>query len=124
MEEENCEDYAKNYQYNRLKNNTQSRSYRSLKCFYTNADSLPNKKEEFENSIIKEKPDVVAITEVFPKNSRYKVTAAELNIQGYDLFIDERGQGKRGIIIYCKCELEATLSDVEYKYDGSLWISL
>jgi hypothetical protein len=54
------------------------------------------------------KPDIIAITEVLPKNMRYTVNKAELDIEGYELFPGEFPIGaKRGIIIYVKKSLNA-----------------
>ena len=43
-----------------------------LTCIYTNADSFLNKFDEFKNRYLmdSEKPDIIAIIEVLPKNSR------------------------------------------------------
>ena len=73
----------------------------SLKCIYTNADSFLNKFDEFKQRYVSEneKPDIIAITEVLPKNMRYTVNKAELDIEGYEIFPGEFPMGaKRGIV--------------------------
>jgi hypothetical protein len=77
----------------------------SLKCIYTNADSFLNKFDEFKQRYVSEskKPDIIAITEVLPKNMRYTVNKAELDIEGYELFPGKfLIVAKCGIIIYAK----------------------
>ena len=37
---------------------------KSLKCWYTNADSLSNKFNELKSRLATDKPDIVAVTEV------------------------------------------------------------
>jgi hypothetical protein len=56
----------------------------SLKCICTNADSFLNKFDEFKQRYVSEseKPNIIAITEVLPKNMRYTVNKAELDIEG------------------------------------------
>ena len=44
-----------------------------LKIIYTNADSLTNKLELIKLIVLREKPEIVAITEVLPKNYKLKV---------------------------------------------------
>ena len=49
-------------------------------------------------------PDIIAITEVMPKNKEI-LTINEINIPGYDNFINKNP--KRGVILYAKCQLNA-----------------
>ena len=56
-----------------------------LKCFYTNADSLLNKMQELRLRIndMETRPEIIVITEVMPKNYRFKVTLAEISLSGW-----------------------------------------
>lgn len=72
-----------------------------LKCIYTNADSLLNKLDEFKSRFLQEKPDIVAITEVIPKNMRYVISKAELDLKGYERFPSSFPcKAKCGVVIY------------------------
>lgn len=85
-----------------------------FKCLYANADSLLNKKKELEVEIHswEEKPWVIAITEVLPKNYSYPITMAELSICGYELFTNtDSDSDGRGINIYIKEGIRVALSD-------------
>ena len=52
--------------YKRISNN-------NITCFYTNADQFVNKKEELVSAIADEKPDIILITEVIPKNQTHPI---------------------------------------------------
>ena len=73
----------------------------NILCFYTNADQLRNKQNEFEQRIKELKPHIIAINEVKPKNPKCTVTIPEFYLEGYTLFSKniENNEG-RGIIIY------------------------
>ena len=57
----------------------------------TNADSLPNKLDELKARIqyCEGSRDIIGITEINTKNRRYYPGKAELQIDEYDLFMDE-----------------------------------
>jgi hypothetical protein len=98
-----------------------------LKCIYTNADSFLNTFEEFKQRYVSESetPDTIAITEVLPKNMRYTVNKADLDIEGYELFPGEFPIGaKRGIIIYVKKSLIAVEVKIDTNFNESAWIKV
>jgi hypothetical protein len=72
-----------------------------LHCFYTNADSLPNKCDELKARVqnAAEKYDIIGVTKVYPKSCRYSPGKAELQLLGYELYFNESGENKRGIIL-------------------------
>ena len=76
-------------------------------CWYTNADSLINKLDELKSRINLYSPDVICITEVFPKHCIYSVTAVELQISGYDCFCSDFSHHVRGICVYIKSKYKA-----------------
>ena len=49
---------------------------------------------------INNKYDIIGVTEVYPKNCRYSPGKAELQLLGYELFLNESGENKRGIALY------------------------
>lgn len=79
-----------------------------LTCIYKNAESFMNKYDELKLRCInndKSVPDIIMITEVLPKNSRYKLNKAELSSNCYDMFPDRfPSEEVRGILIYNVCE--------------------
>ena len=44
-----------------------------LFVLYTNCDSFLNKREEFKLRLLKNTPDVIALTEIYPKNVQYEI---------------------------------------------------
>ena len=94
----------------------------SCSIFYTNADGLCNKLDELKLIIDEKSPDIIAITEVMPKNKEI-LTINEINIPGYDNFINKNP--KRGVILYAKCQLNAVeCQDLnDNKFEENTWIS-
>lgn len=96
-----------------------------LNCIYTNANSLLNKLDEFKSRFLQEKPDIKAITEVIPKNMRYVISKAELDLKAYKLFPSSfPGKAKRGIVIYIKSTLKACEVDIDSEFSESVWIKI
>jgi len=77
--------------------------FNGLQCYYTNADSLPNKLGELKTRIQErdKKYDLIAIMEIYPKNFRYLPGKAELQLEGFDLFMGEsKMKSTRGTAMY------------------------
>ena len=95
-----------------------------LFCMYTNADSLLNKREELLARISTQRPDIIFITELLPKNMNGHIELSELNLPGYDIFtnIHER---KRGVCIYTITELKAVpVDNIETNLVESVWAEI
>ena len=90
---------------------TSVKTMKSLECWSTNVDSLFNKLDELKARIYLFNPDIIAITEVYPKHSLYEPTMAELNIGGYDIFYNDINSAHRGVCICIKSCLNAYLDD-------------
>ena len=70
-------------------------------------------------------PGIIAITEVIPKNMRYVISKAELDLKGYELFPSSfPGKAKRGIVIYIKSTLNACEVDIDSEFSESVWIKI
>ena len=80
-------------------NVTRSAHCSALKVFYTNADCLLNKFDEFCLRVNDSMCDIIAVTEGKPKNDRYKLDVSELQLENYDIH-DHFSEYGRGIIIY------------------------
>ena len=72
-----------------------------LSCFYVNARSIVNKRDELELYVLEEKPDLIGITETWATNS---IEDAELNLDGYTMLRKDRilGNKLRGVVFYYK----------------------
>ena len=71
---------------------------------YTNVDTLLNKRPELQALISVYHPHVIGITEVKPKNSRYDLSLAEIQLDGYEVFHNLKEDG-RGVYLYISCSL-------------------
>ena len=68
-----------------------------------------------------EHPDIICITEAYPKNSSYENSDNQFSINGYDLL---RTDGGRGIIIYTANHLIASLIETKTEFEESLWCNI
>ena len=103
-----------------------SSSTDSLKCLYTNADSLMNKRGELDTRIESVKPDIVAVTEVLPKSKGDDILMVELELDGYDCFFNRSPANGRGVCLYTKKWLKATQNDdlTNHAFRESIWCDI
>ena len=87
-------------------NDTVSHTY--LKCWYTNAEFIKNKMEEFRTRISKDKPDIIAIVESGVQNipnDRHYYPDQSLQLDDYELYRkDNEDEIKGGILVYIKSQ--------------------
>ena len=98
-----------------------------LHIFYTNADALPNKMIELRTRICtaQKAPDIIAITEVKPKNSRFTLSPPEYVIEGYEAFFPGKDENThRGIIIWVKNNLDCNPACIDSPFCESVWLDL
>ena len=72
--------------------------------FYSNLDTISNKKPEIKDLVQQESPDIICFTEILNKKDP-NIEITEIKIEGYDLFLEKHPQ--RGVIIYTKECLQA-----------------
>ena len=75
----------------------------NLRCFYTNTDTLKNKLTEFKTRLKQFKPHIIGVTEVKPKNARYKQRESEFKIQdigNYKIISNIEKDNGRGMLLY------------------------
>ena len=69
--------------------------------------------------------DIIGITEINPKNGRYYPGKAKLQIDGYDLFMDENNEvKKRGVGSYIRRELKAEEVKINTNFQESMWVTI
>ena len=88
-------------------NDPKTAKEKNIKFLYTNADTLTNKISELEAIVGNENYDIIAVTEIFPKNIDDKKTCSFF-IQGYSCIVQEFG---RGICLYVKNDYEVNRLD-------------
>ena len=64
--------------------NVFNQNKQDMKMMYTNADSLLNKLPELQVVLDETKPDVLAVTEILPKNASTPPREVEYQIPGYN----------------------------------------
>lgn len=99
-----------------------------LKCFYSNVDSFINKRAEFYTILECERPDIVCLSEILPKNCSNPVQPAEIQLDNYDCFTNiGETQCHLGVGIWTKKCLQAqpvTLSKDHSKTQESTWCEI
>jgi len=82
---------------------------------YTNADGLFNKRYDLSalvNSSV-HKPDVIAVTEIKPKNLTQKLLASEFHLDGYNVFCQSLEENsRRGLLVYTASSINASVVEV------------
>ena len=73
-----------------------------MKTLYTNIDCITNKKPKYHAIIADYDPDIIVTTETNPKNPRFSMTRADLQISGYVLYTNAEAQGSRGVAIHVR----------------------
>ncbi len=109
----------------KLKKKKMERKY-SLKCYYTNVDTLSNKKHELDTLIDVHKPDVLIITETLPKHCDVKPTETEYHVRNYNLHTNFNSNTcRRGVCIYVKENLKSTkVYEQEASFTESVWCEI
>ena len=94
-----------------------------MKILYTNADQFVNKRDKLSMLITDDKPDIIMITEVIPKNQMQPIKQSLLDIDDYvSQFNFEPNKanlgasGIRGVGIYSRESLE--VEQVEFAIEG------
>jgi hypothetical protein len=98
-----------------------------MSCFYTNADSLPNKMAELRNRVKITLPDIIAVIEAKPKSCRYLLQPADYIIDGYQHFIRNLDRdATRGImiIIWLRNGIEAVEANIDGNFEEALWLDV
>lgn len=96
--------------------------FQNLKIWYTNSDTLTTAKiNELSSRIQHEHPDIICITEAYPKFSHYLCNDESLQITGYDML---RTEGGRGIIIYTAHHLIVSELKTSTPFHESLWCNI
>jgi ribonuclease P/MRP protein subunit RPP40 len=98
-----------------------------LKCFYVNARSIINKRDELELYIFDENPDIIGITETWALDN---IEDAELSIDGYAMMRKDRVMGTKvrggGVILYVKNSISVFLREdfFEINFQECVWCDI
>jgi hypothetical protein len=95
----------------------------SLRCLYTNADGILNKRDDLENLAGEIKPHIICITETAPKNAQTPLVPSEIQLRGYSLHTNE-GNPKRGVAIYVDEHLHGSTLETDVHFEESCWVKI
>ena len=114
---------------NRVNPNRKQKCNQSVRCLYTNADVLTNKMTELKTVVDMERPEIVIVTEVIPKNRIDPVEEFEIGLDGYYMWhnLEESTNSSkttRGIIIYLLNGLCANAVEIEEEFDEAVFLSM
>ena len=98
----------------------------NLLVWYTNADTLTSEKmNELKTRIDIEHPDVICITEAYPKNCIYTPQDAFFEIEGYNPPLKtEYAPPNRGILIYTANHILGSHILPNTQFNESLWCNI
>ena len=95
-----------------------------LKFLYSNCDCLTQSKiSELEQYIVNELPDIMALTEIFPKHSHFGIQTELYNLAEYDAFFSSTSEGP-GVVIYAKKSFLATNLKIDSEFKEHVWCNL
>ena len=97
-----------------------------LRCFYTNTDTLLNKRSELAENLSRCNPDIIALTEILDKNRSMDPEPQELAIAGFDTHSNIDGRPRRGVILNTRSHLNANVISVPISdtLEESLWCQI
>ena len=81
------------------------------------------KKEELYSLIETENPDIIALSEILPKNSILPIVEEYYNIDNYDRVISNIDKG-RGVVLYIKNSFHSHEITFETLFEESVWCSV
>ena len=102
-------------------------SREGLSLYYTNADNLLFKLDELKVRIELISPDILIITEIYPKTEKStNITAEELQIENYTLYRSNVMDNSRGVAIYVKDNISSTLNTelTNHIFSESVWVNI
>ena len=98
-----------------------------LSFYYTNADNLLFKLDELKVRIQLVSPDILIITEIYPKTEKSTdLTEEEFQIDNYTLYRSNVAENSRGVAIYVKNTLSSTVNVelTDHLFTESVWVSI
>ena len=106
---------------------TNNYNNKEIKIIYTNADSLTNKMQDLNAflSTLKDKPNIIAITEVNSKSNKSNMQLSEFGLEGYNIFSSHVGEDKyRGILMYVDKNLISSQFEISEDFEECLFVKV
>ncbi|XP_021373499.1 uncharacterized protein LOC110463320 [Mizuhopecten yessoensis] len=80
--------------------------------------------EELKLIVEESKPDIIALTEILPKNTLFDPWARNLNLEGYNQFNNKDKDFRRGVAIYIRDNLDVISLDDGLNYQEAVWCKI
>lgn len=91
-----------------------------LKIVCANVDSLTNKMDELSVRVLCDRPDVICLQEVLPKNPSEEIQVEiEFKVDGYDMY--KPNTMKRGVVTLIRSEIQAIQIEPTEQFEESVW---
>ena len=97
-----------------------------LSLYYTNADNLLFKLDKLKVRIQLVSPDILIITEIYPKTEKSSdIKDEEILIDNYTLYRSNVMENSRGVAIYVKETLSSTINVelTDHLFSESVWVN-
>jgi len=107
--------------------NISDKNPHKLRVYYTNADCLLNKLDELKVIITLQDPDIIIVTEAFPKTiNPTNIHCNEYKLSEYNCFSGNITESSRGVLIYVKDTIPAESCHVleSLPFKESTWCEL
>ena len=78
---------------------------------------------EPEHYVFKDSPDIVVLTEIFPKHCNYGIQPELYKLENYDMFLSSESEG-RGVVIYVKQKFIATQIIFDSEFREHVWCKI
>lgn len=93
----------------------------TVRCMYTNVDTINTKKDELAVHIAQMNPDIVGLTEINPKNATWELQLQDVQINGYDAYVNFSG---RGSVLYVKSSFNSYEVNMKKSSEASVWCTV
>ena len=92
---------------------------------YLALKELSNKFEELEIAVKIENPSAIILVEVAPKNAGYQLQKSELELEGYQLFMNDfTKENVRGVAFYVKTCISASQIHMKSIANDTVWVEI
>ena len=86
---------------------------------------MVNKIDELKTIVVNNKPLIIAVTEINPKNSRFSLQNVEINLPGFNLYTsNNQEENERGCAIYIHDSLVSNACNREFRKEEGVWCEI
>ena len=78
---------------------------------------------ELEHFVFKDSPDIIVLTEIFPKHCNYCIQPELYDLENYDMFLSSELEGC-GVVIFVKQKFIATQIIFDSEFREHIWCKI